>query len=341
MKNKVTTVSVHVLAWVLLLLVPYFSTYQVLKSFSMNANQISFLPILVISTVLIVMFYINYFVFIPKYLLTKKYIRYVFTVILTLVSTLLLIRLVFGLINLNPESFENQYPAISKIGPIAKANAFLMLIVSLVTSISLALNSQLKLSEREKLSAQLSSLKSQINPHFLFNTLNSIYVTAIDKSPTTAEMVQKLSQMMRYTMKDTQNDFVPLEDELQYLQNYIDLQKVRLENSIKLSFTITGKVEEQSIAPMLMLPFIENAFKYGVNAEENSSIIIDINIDEDNLYLYISNNKVQVQTLTNESSGLGIENTRSRLHLLYPKQHNLKIDDAEKQFLVSLHIKLV
>ncbi len=340
MKNRISTISVHIIAWVLLLLVPYLSVFQVLKSVSKDAHHIPYMPIIVQSLVLISLFYLNYYIFIPKYLLKKKYGRYAIIFISTAIAAILLAGLVFYIFNVNPDRLEKEFPLISQIGPIVRANGFLMLMVSFITSISLALNNQLKQAEKEKLSAQLSSLKSQINPHFLFNTLNSIYVTAIEKSPATAEMVQKLSEMMRYTMKDTQNDFVPLEDEIQYIHNYIDLQKVRLDDAVKLNFTVTGTVNEQQIAPMLIQPFIENAFKHGVNAEEDSLININIEVKEDDIHLLVQNNKVQVQTTTTESSGLGIENTRSRLQMLYPNHHQLQIEDGATSFTVSLHIQL-
>jgi sensor histidine kinase YesM len=210
----------------------------------------------------------------------------------------------------------------------------------MVASILLAINNRLKQTEKEKLSAQIASLKSQINPHFLFNTLNNIYATVIDISPKTAEMVDRLSEMMRYTMKDTQQDFVPLEDEINYIDNFIELQKLRLDKSVKLEYSHLENIPALQIAPMLLIPFIENAFKHGVNSEQKSHIKIEITINKTGLQLSVLNNKVNVQRDISESSGLGIENTRHRLNLIYPSKHLLVINDTEKEFYVSLHINV-
>ncbi|MBW4888930.1 histidine kinase [Mucilaginibacter sp. HMF5004] len=340
MKNTLRFISTHIIGWTLLLMVPFISMHQVVKSLVPNIEEMSFVPVIVFGMFLISTFYFNYFVLIPKFLMVKMYGLYIITFLGTLLIVLGISWTIFHAFGGSPEQIESMNPVLQKISPIAKANGLLTLLVLFVVSISMALSERLKKTESEKLSAQLSSLKSQINPHFLFNTLNSICVTAIDESPATAEMVQKLSEMMRYTMKDTQNDFVPLEEELRYINNYIDLQKVRLDSSIKLDFSITGAVTEYQIAPMLLISFIENAFKHGVNAEEDSNIRISIEIKDENINLSVKNNKVKVQSETMESNGLGIENTRHRLQLMYPQRHELKITDHLNEFCVSLHIQL-
>ena len=210
MKNLFITISIHVLVWGLLLMIPFLSTYQVIVSF-IPTDNISFVPIIISSLFLIAIFYFNYFVLIPKFLLLKKYFLYVITLVLSIVIAFVLSEVLFNLFDINPDNIGSFNPVLIKIEPIMRANAFLMLIISILASISLIINNHLRQLEKEKLVAQISSLKFQINPHFLFNTLNNIYATAIDVSPRTADMVDKLSEMMRYTMKETQNDFVPLE----------------------------------------------------------------------------------------------------------------------------------
>jgi LytS/YehU family sensor histidine kinase len=242
----------------------------------------------------------------------------------------------------NPDNLSNINPVLIKIKPIFRANTFLMLIISILASISLTINNHLRQLEKEKLVAQISSLKLQINPHFLFNTLNNIYATAIDTSPRTADMVDKLSEMMRYTMKENQNDFVPLEGEINYLNNYIELQKLRLESKIIFEYTVDGDFTELLIAPMLLIPFVENAFKHGLNSEQDSNIKINIKVNESELDFLVANNKVNIQSNIKEnSSGLGIENTKHRLSLIYPSKHLLTIKETENDFTVSLHINLL
>jgi len=203
-------------------------------------------------------------------------------------------------------------------------------------SLLLRIALQWRQAQKEKLDAELSYLKAQINPHFLFNTLNSIYSLAIDKSDNTAPAVAKLSGMMRYVITDTAKEFVPLEKEIAYIKNYIELQRIRFGETIHLFFDVNGNPSGKQIAPLLLIPFIENAFKYGVNAEENSTIRIHIFIDENKLNMEVQNNKVNVQMKHEDKTGTGIANTQSRLQLLYPARHFLKITDIEKEFLVSL-----
>ena len=143
---------------------------------------------------------------------------------------------IFFFSEFNPEILTKTNPAIEKIIPVIIINTTSLWLLSIVLSILFTVYNRLKQTEKEKLSAQIASLKSQINPHFLFNTLNNIYATAMDTSPKAADMVDKLSGMMRYTMKDTQQDFVLLEDEINYINNFIELQKLRLDRSVKLEY---------------------------------------------------------------------------------------------------------
>jgi sensor histidine kinase YesM len=341
MKNLFIKISIHVIAWSLLLMVPFLSSYQVIKSFAPNTDDISLVPIITLSLIFIVIFYFNYFFLIPKFLLLKKYLLYVFILVLSIVTAFVLSGIFLELSDFNSDKLANINPVLIKIGPILKANTFLMLIISILASISLIINNHLRQLEKEKLVAQISSLKSQINPHFLFNTLNNIYATAIDTSPRTADMVDKLSEMMRYTMKETQNDFVPLEEEINYINNFIELQKLRLESKIKFDYTIEGEFAGLQIAPMLLIPFVENAFKHGVNSEQDSNIRINIKANESELHFFVANNIVNAQSETIEKNGLGIKNTKHRLDLIYPSRHLLTIKETENDFIVSLHINLL
>jgi LytS/YehU family sensor histidine kinase len=317
-----------------------FSTYQSIKSFAPIDENISFLHVGVMSLTLISIFYFNYFILIPKFLLPKRYFVYTLIFIASIASSFLLSFIIFYLTGVDNPRIENFDPVFSKILPVVRANGLLMLIAAIVTSISLVLGNKIKQVEQEKLSAELSSLKAQINPHFLFNVLNSIYATAIEHSPEAADMIEKLSGMMRYSMRETQKDFILLEEELNHIQNYIDLQKIRLSEKIKLEYKVEGDAKNLEIAPMLITPFIENAFKHGVNSEQDSDIKINIHIKEEELFLNITNNKVNTQTNTIEKSGLGIDNTKHRLLLTYPDKHLLKVKDTDKTFSVSLHIDL-
>lgn len=331
----------HALVWVLLLVIPYVTTDQVFNSLASEAGVKYLLLCFSMSTVLIIIFYFNYLFLIPRFLLTQKYWYYFSFLLLAIASVLLLSGVIFFLSDFNPETLSHTNPVIEKVIPVIIINALLLWLLSIASSILWAAYNRLNQIESEKLSAQIASLKSQINPHFLFNTLNNIYAIAIDTAPKAADMVDKLSEMMRYTMKDTQQDFVLLEDEINYINNFIELQKLRLDRSVKLEYHSLEYIPALQIAPMLLIPFIENAFKHGVNSEQKSHIRIEMTVNKTEFQLKVINNKVKVQKDISERSGLGIENTKHRLNLIYPSDHLLVISDAEKEFSVSLYINLI
>jgi hypothetical protein len=340
MKAKRLTIAIHTLVWVLLLVVPYISTDQVFNSLDPTTDVKYLLLCFALSSVLLITFYFNYFFLIPKYLFIKKGWLYFLSLLLMIAVVFFLLGIIFIFSDFNPEILAKTSPAIEKIIPVIIINAVSLWLLAIVSSILWTIYNRLKQAENKKLSAQIASLISQINPHFLFNTLNNIYATAIDTSPKAADMVDKLSEMMRYTMRDIQQDFVLLEDEINYISNFIELQRLRLDKSVKLEYHSLENIPALQIAPMLLIPFIENAFKHGVNSEQKSHIKIEITMNKKEFQLSVANNKVNVQQNISERSRLGIENTKHRLNLIYPSKHLLIINDTEKQFFVSLYIDL-
>ncbi|MBK6329604.1 MAG: histidine kinase [Bacteroidetes bacterium] len=193
-------------------------------------------------------------------------------------------------------------------------------------------------SERDK--TALVYLKSQMNPHFIFNTFNSIYGLAVkEKADKTANGMLKLSDMLRYVLTDTQSDFVRLNKEINYINNYIELQKLRIESDTIIQYQITGNQNLHVIAPMLLIPFIENAFKYGINPGKESNIDIQIKIEDASLLLQVKN-KIIVHNSSSEKMGIGIENTRNRLELLYPHKYILTLHETPTDYEVYLKIIL-
>jgi len=330
----------HALVWALLMVVPYFTTDQVFSSLDSTSDTKYLIHSLLLSLVLIVMFYLNYFYLVPKFLLRRKYISYITFLFIAIATVFYISVALFIFSDFNPKILGQINPVIEKVIPVIIINTLALWLLSIISSILIASYNKLKQTEEEKLSALIASLKSQINPHFLFNTLNNIYATAIDTSPRVADMIDKLSEMMRYTMKDTQKDLVQLEDEINYINNFIELQKLRLDRSVKLEYQTLGNTSALQIAPMLLVPFIENAFKHGVNSEQKSHLKIQLTIRKSELELSVVNNKVNIQKEFSNRSGLGIENTKHRLNLIYPSKHLLVINDSEKDFTVSLHINL-
>ena len=211
--------------------------------------------------------------------------------------------------------------------------------MSRLATISIQTASRLNQVENDQLQAELRQLKAQIQPHFLFNTLNSIYALAIRQDERTADTIVKLSEFLRYIIRDAHQDKVALAKEIHYIANYIDLQKARLRDAVLVNYQLEGDVRSLEIAPLLLFSFIENAFKYGVSPDEESQIDIHLFIQTTSLSLDVANKKVQVSSFE-PSTGVGLQNTRERLRLLYPDNHQLVIDDSPTDFYVHLSLTL-
>lgn len=233
-----------------------------------------------------------------------------------------------------------------RVRPLVNAFNLALFLLVFVFSTGIRVINQWLLSEQrnkeianEKLKAELSFLKAQINPHFLFNTLNNIYALASAQSEHTAAAVMKLSSIMRYVLTEARNDLVPLEKEIQFTSHYIELQKMRLTDKTVIEFNVCGEPLGRQIAPLLLLPFVENAFKYGISTRERSPIKILLEIKKEWLYFSICNQKHPNTLLrVSDNTGIGISNTKRRLDLFYEDRYSLEIDDKSNEFIVHLKI---
>jgi LytS/YehU family sensor histidine kinase len=200
-----------------------------------------------------------------------------------------------------------------------------------------------KLAQMQQLqtSTELNALRAQINPHFLFNSLNSIYSLVLSRSVKAADAVLQLSDILRYTIYDTQDDFVPLQKELTYLNDYIELQRLRSLPDTRIQFIVEGETKDRKVAPLLFIPLVENAFKHGIKGDtENAFVEVNLSVKEDYLCLAVRNNRgVIAETAVEKGTGVGLENVRRRLELIYPGKHSLEISSDEIQFNVKLTIK--
>ena len=197
----------------------------------------------------------------------------------------------------------------------------------------------------EKLQTELFSLRNQFHPHFLFNVLNSLYSKILSKSDDSADIVLKISDFLRYSVYDVNTKNISLTKEIEYLKNYISLQQLRFDNRLELSFSTSGIMENQFIEPFLILPFIENSFKYSLDDVNSQAwITISITASEEWLVIKIENSLPPVfaknKDAENQYSGIGIANVKRRLELLYPNQHILTIKNEVDSFFVSLKIKI-
>lgn len=190
--------------------------------------------------------------------------------------------------------------------------------------------------EAEKANAELSFLKAQINPHFLFNTLNNIYTLSVTNSTHTSESIMKLSNIMRYVTDEVSEDFVLLQDEINCVNDYIDLQRLRLGKKTKVNFKIAGSITNQRIAPLILIPFVENMFKYGISKQEESTLDIELLAEAQTITFFCENRIFNNQSKNPDRIGVGIANTKQRLEYIYPKKHLLNIEDKNNLFKVKL-----
>lgn len=295
---------------------------------------------------LLLFFYSNYFILLPRLFGKGKKSSYWIS---TLGCLLLIISLAHLLTPISmpfPPKFNGAFPGdhlLARPAPIPAmhlgATLFFFLLITLL-SMNIHMGNEYKKAMQEKTDAELSYLKAQVNPHFLFNTLNSLYALSLEKSDQTPDAILQLSNMMRYVLTDAEKEKVPLENELHFLRNFFALQQLRFGKNIRLHFEESGDPKGLSIAPLMLIPFVENAFKHGVHTEEPSEISIFTRIAEQSIFLEVRNNKVTPQQRPEEQSGKGIANVRLRLHHLYPGKHVLKIDDNPKTYSVSLKIQL-
>lgn len=196
--------------------------------------------------------------------------------------------------------------------------------------------------ENRNIQSELNFLKSQINPHFLFNTLNSLYALTLKKDDKAPDVVVKLSEMMRYMLYECNEKFVPLEKELLYLQNYIALEQLRQPDRIKITFNIHGEPGELKIAPLILISFLENAFKHGVSKSVGKGFVaVDFTISDECFEFIIENSKPeQIKAKDDVHGGIGLLNARKRLDLIYPGQYTLDINDSANVFCINLKIDL-
>ncbi|MEO8771770.1 MAG: histidine kinase [Ferruginibacter sp.] len=194
---------------------------------------------------------------------------------------------------------------------------------------------QAAIAEADKANAELAILKAQINPHFLFNTLNNIYSQAVMHDEKTAESIMKLSNIMRYVTDDANEDFVSLVSETNFISDYIELQRLRLGSKVTLDFAINGNLSDKVIAPLILITFIENVFKYGISNNEPSIISIDLRVYSDSIGFFCRNRLFPFKHQL-ESTGIGIINTQKRLEHLYPGKHTLTIKEEDGFYSVHL-----
>ncbi|MBR9919793.1 MAG: sensor histidine kinase [Bacteroidetes bacterium] len=316
----------------------------------LNTNPIEKVAFSFIFLAAITTFYGNTYGFIPRFLSKKKWLKYLLVLFIFTLTLELCRALILALCTIKNElgtSFSQIF-ADRFLGPLNVSGAVLLgLIISLAYSFSRdwILNlSRIEKLEKERTKMELALLKSQLDPHFLFNTLNNLYGLALEEgSPKTANSIAKLGTLMRYNLHDASNPSISLNKEIEYLEKYMDLQLLRLGPNVELRYENSLSDTDQSrfqIAPVLLVSFLENAFKYGNHPVEEREIYIQLSLNEDVLKMEIAND-FQEKISASNASGIGLKNVQKRLQLLYPKKHELKFGKtAENKFRVDLKLEL-
>ncbi len=197
----------------------------------------------------------------------------------------------------------------------------------------------------QTMQSELRFLKSQINPHFLFNTLNSLYALTLKKADAAPDIVIKLSEMMRYMLYECNEKWVPLSKEIAYIRNYLDLEKLRQQKDVEISFEVSGNVQHQQVAPLMFMNFLENSFKHGLGGNIAKGFVrIHMTVADQSVHFHIQNSKasgiLRAPDHARPSGGIGLVNAKRRLELIYPAQHQLRITESPNAYSVELKITL-
>lgn len=344
MKKK--ELLIHMLFWLLPIIYILFITDNfIIGIFSRKAGNLT-IPLIYGTILNIVLFYTIALIIVPRYFKKNYYINWFFYIL----GVLIIITLVESIADLFYMKIANPDKHYDIIGNIFMGN-FVIHIVFLGLSLAYAFSIKTIMDEKnkqkliqEKLNTELAYLKSQINPHFLFNILNNLFSLALSNNDSeTADGILKLSRMMRYMLYEGRIDKIPLSKEINYIENYIDLQKLRFhpDDDIKIHFEKSGAMDSFMISPFLLISFVENAFKHGISINHQSKIDIDIHLANNMLKFKVYNTKHYVgkNKPDSEYSGFGLKNVKNRLEMLYKGLYELEISDDEKEFNVSLIIK--
>lgn len=301
-------------------------------------------------------FYLNIHLLLPKFLFKKGkavvYLGIALAVSLVFMLTLQQIELWLNLPELMHKAFRPNVPHIPK-KHIFSFDIFTTLILFLTLGISTSVAAVQKWQadeslrrklEEERVSSELSYLKAQINPHFFFNTLNNIYALTNIDIERARMALHKLSRMMRYVLYETEKDQTLLSKEIDFIKDYITLMQLRISERIEIDLDIQEQFSDTIVAPMILLPFIENCFKHGISSRQESRIVIRLTMEDHLLHLRTVNKIVPVsrESVENQSRGIGLVNTKRRMSLIYADKYDLVIDDSnpENEYRVDLKIDL-
>lgn len=337
---KGKTFFLHITIWAIVFLLPFVFSSEYKDSSEPGHNEeIGFIYLDTTTKVFwVILFYLNAWVLIPKLFYKKRYLLYIAVLISFFALTMQIHGIFFNLI-MEGKKFNFFRSSSHNI----LAFLFTIAISTTYKVITDQANAQRISNEKkqENLKTELSFLRSQISPHFLFNVLNNIVAMVRLKSEELEPTVLKLSSLLQYMLYENDEEKVLLKNEIEYLQSYIDLQRQRFGAGLKLTCDIQADDEYQSIEPMLLIPFVENAFKHGTGIIHEPEILITLSLKKGILDFTVRNRFDSTDKSKDKSSGIGLANVKRRLELLYAGKHSLSINETNGWFETRLNIKFV
>jgi len=340
---NVNRVLLHVLFWV-----GYIVFFLLQYSFMQeNINYLASASSLTLTAIVdITVSYFTVYYLLPRFLFKRKYWQFAIIFLLSAAAAIILQRVLMYYI-----SYPVFYPDyLEKVGGFWRINPFysffnIYTVVGLFASIKLLKywyqNQQTKAElENKNKTSELALLRTQLNPHFLFNTLNNIDSLILTKPQKASDAIIKLSDIMRFMLYDTSTDVVPLEKEINYLKSYISLQQIRLKDAAFVKVDIAGNCHGKNIAPMLFIPFVENAFKHGQKNVKAPGITIKLDCGKESVNFEVMNRvDPTIEVSKDKTAGIGLANTQRRLELLYPDRHQFSIENKNGYYVSRLMIR--
>jgi LytS/YehU family sensor histidine kinase len=335
LSSKRTDILLHILFWIL------FYLYLVWDDYFENPLYIVLFDSLIYFLITSLLVYVNIFLLVPKLLYEKKYLFYFacFVILLCIGSA----SKVYAYTYIIPSDDLAKHSVLYMFFNWLFRTLFELTGISSIKIIHdrIVTTDRLQRAEKQRHKAELKFLKAQVNPHFLFNTLNNIFFL-IKKNPEKAsDSVLKLSEMLRFRLYEIGNTQISIEKEIEYIRNYIELEKLRSEDKVSVEFTVKGETHVKKIEPFIFLDFVENAFKHnGAKVERRGWIKITFNVKSDSVVFRVENSKNEAFKNSNENKGIGILNIRHRLNLLYPQKYKLNIHEDNNTYIADLTIEL-
>lgn len=331
---------IHVAIWMVIFAMPFFSP-QPGRPLHGGVDYSHFLPPMIS---FFVVFYVNYFLLIKKFLFNRRFGMFLLWNVLLIALASVLVHLTFELsFHLTANLPPRRRPMLDTISFMARNTVIYIAIVGISIAVRMTTEwyrseTERKEIEKGKAEAELANLKSQINPHFLFNTLNNIYSLIQIDQDKAQNAVHDLSGMLRYVLYDSENSTVPLSKEITFIEDYIKLMSMRLSSNVKLEVSLPKDVTDKKVAPLLFIPLVENAFKHGISDTQDSFIRICLQVDGDYVICKIENSCYPKTDSDRSGSGIGLKNLQRRLDMLYPGKYSFEYGKVHTSYQSVLRI---